>query len=327
MIQKRSTSRGCFGKASLVLVTLLTLSLCFFATAGYKASAADTNWVTLNSIQDLTDHVTLQSGQALISNHAYNVTFAVDVPFTQTQSTFVVSLQSQMIQSGTQFWYRLSDYNGYDPNGFTAGLKSISFNQVQGHLVLSVLFLVPADYTVTQAGSLSLHAIKNNVNVVTVQVTGGATVGTFSNNFSDEMIQRYLTTYSQKSTYLSQGKIDSAYSNVVNGILSEAQAIYTIGLPDSALAVLNNVDPGNFPAAPSNTMTLLLVVVVVVIAIIAALFAVMFLRAKSRVSSSNDVVNEVQKELAALEVSAVQFDKKLADKISELKNRLGEVFE
>jgi hypothetical protein len=326
MIEKKS-SHNYRRKASLGLIALLTISFSLIMLSGCGVHAADTNWVNVTSIQDLTDHVTLLSGQSLLSNHAYNVTFTVDVPFTQTQSTFQVSLYNQMAQSGTQFWYLLSSYAGYDANEFTGGLKSISFNQVQGQLVLSVVFMVPQDFTVSQSNGLSLHAIKSNVNIVAVQVTGGATVGTLSSNISDESMQRYLTAYSQKSTYMSQGKIDSAYKNVVNGILAQAQAVYVIGLPDTALAILNNVDPSNFPVPPSNTMTLLLIVVVVVLAVIAALVAVMFMRAKSRISNVNNIVNEAQKELAALEVSAVQYDKKLADKVNEIKNRIGEVFE
>jgi hypothetical protein len=303
------------------------ISLTLVALGSYSKNAqAQSNWVTVNSLTDLTDNVVVQSGQPLISGHAYNATMTISVPFTQTQSTFEVSLHPLMKQHGTQFWYRLSEYGGYDPNKFTAGLLSISFNQVEGDLVLSASFSVPQDFTTAPAG-LTLHMIKNDVEIVTVKVTGGATVGTYTQDISDEAIQRYLDAYALKSAYISQGKIDPAYSDLVDGILARSHEIYVMGLPDSALSVLDSVDQKYFPAPPNNSMTLILVVVAAIIGVIAVVAVLMLLRTKTRLSNAENTANDIQKELAALEVSATQFDKVLAEKISALKNKIGEILE
>ena len=318
-------------KISLKSKAFLTTFIFMFilSAVSFRSCSAETNWVGSSTIRDLTDSVTLQSGQPLIAGHSYNITTTINVPYTQTQSDFQVALYALMGQQGTQYWYLLSSYAGYDATKFTAGLQTISFNQVEGPLSLSVLFSVPQSFTVT-TGNLNQHFIKSNVNFVTVRVvdrssgTVGATVGTLQGQVSDQAIQEYLASYSQKSTYISQGKIDSAYSNLVKGILDQAQAIYAIGLPENALAVLNNINTSNFPPPPNNILNIVLIVGVIAFAAIAALTAVMYLRAKSKLGDLNGMVSEVQKDLAALEVSAAQFDRKLADRGRSLKERLGE---
>ncbi len=312
-------------KVSLSSTVLFPLFVTIFLLliGSFSTCYGEANWVVLSSIRDLTDNVNLQDGQALIAGHSYNVTFTVNVPYTQTQSEFQVSLYPEMGQHSTQFWFLLSSYGGYDPNKFTAGLQNISFNQVEGELALSVLFSIPQDFTIT-SGNLNQHFIKSNISIVTAKVTGGATVGTLQGQVSDQAIQAYLVAYSQKSTYISQGKIDSTYTTVVNGILTQAQTIYSMGLPENALAVLDVIEPSNFPAPPNNTLNTLLIIAVAAILAIAVLTAIAHLRTRSKLFEMNYMVSEVQKELAALEVSVAQFDRKLGDQVKALKDRMGE---
>jgi hypothetical protein len=314
--------------ASKTILSLTLLSLIsIMAASGVGMVAAQTNWISVNSIYDLTDNIAVSLDQPLVSGHSYNLTMSVNVPFTQAQSEFQLTLSDKMSQKATQFWYLDSTYAGYDAQKFNGGLRTITFNQVQGTAILTVVFMVPQGFTLTSAGSLSLHAIKSNTNIVSIQVTGGANVGSFSSNISDESIQQYLAAYSTKSTYISQGKIDSSYTNLVDGILQQAQSIYQIGLPDNAKSILNNIDTAYFPAPPNNSMSMILIVAVVAIAIIAGIAAVLFLRTRTRLQYVMNGVNDVQKELASLEVSAAQSDARLAERITNIKKRLGEIFE
>jgi len=323
MFQRLSLNNQCSSSKSRLSV-ILSVIVFLLVAANFRVYAVYSNWVVLNSIQDLTDNVTLQANQPLTAGHGYNVTVTVDVPFTQTQSEFQVALNPSMSQQSTQYWYLLSNYAGYNGSKFTAGLPSISFDQVQGQVMLSVLFSVPQGFTTTQAGNLNLHFLKDNVNVVTIAVTGGAMVGNLQRQFSDEAIQRYLTAYSQKSTLIPQLKIDSTYTGLVNGILDQARAVYQLGLPDNALTILDIINPTSFPPPPDNMLNMVLIVLVVAMVVGATLVAVMYMRANSKLGVMSNTVADVQRDLAALEVSAGQFDRKLADKVKALKERLGE---
>jgi hypothetical protein len=279
----------------------------------------------VTSIRDLTGNVTLQSGQPLLSGHSYNVTVAVTVPFSQTASQFQVTLNSAMKQSGSQFWYvETSGYGGYNSSSFTGGQRVVTFSQVQGKLVLATIFTVPDDFTALKVGGLTLHNLLQNYGLVTITVTGGSTVGTVSLTMSDQAIQTYLTEYSQKSTLISSGKIDPAYTTVVNSTLTQAQSLYSAGLVEQATNVLNTIDPSSFPSPPNSNLVTYLLLGVVVVAVLAVAFLLLLLRSRGRSGVNNSIASEVQKELASLEVTAAQYDKALADRLKRLRDKLGE---
>ena len=253
------------------------------------------------------------------------MTIKVEVPFNQTNSRFQVSLNGFMLPNGPQFWYLKSpNYKGYDPNNFTAGMHTVSFKQVQGTLALSAIFMIPVNLTIQHAGTLSLHFPLENFSVVEVTVTGGASVGSIAMTVEDETITTYLTTYQAKSTLISSGQVDQSYAKFVEGVLNMSQALYSMGLADRATSLLNVLNPSSFPAPPNPTLFygFLAATVVLVIVVIALLVLMMRGRGKSQFAVS--IANEVQKELATLEVTASKYDKNLADRLKALRDRLSE---
>lgn len=321
---KFRTLAGWFDLSSRALLsTLLAVSILLSLTVPVVAQSS--NWVSVTSVRDLTGNATLQPGQALLVGHAYNMTIRVSVPFNQTSSKFDVSLNGFMLPQGAQFWYVESPhYGGYEPSNFTAGLRTVSFKQVQGTLSLSTLFSIPVNLTLQRAGPLTLHVPLDNFSVIDVTVTGGASVGSVAMTVEDETISTYLTTYQSKSTLIPTGQINSAYSQFVNGVLNASQALYKIGLADEATSLLNVLNPSAFPAPPNSTFFYaLLGAAVVLVIIVIALFVVM-LRGRGKSQYTSAVTNEIQKELASLEVTASKYDKSLADRLKALRDRLSE---
>lgn len=196
-----------YGIATATLFVLLMLT---FSTASF---AQQTNWAAVSSMTDTTGNVAVTNGSPLIAGHTYNLSLTVNVPFTQNSSTFTVSVSDNRLQiAGPQFWYvDTPNYPGYSPGNFS-GSRSISFTQIQGTVSLNAVFTVPLSFTETTVGTLTLRFIQPNVDIVSITVTGGSTVGTVTYNVSDEAIQTYLTTYDQKSVLISSGKVDSSYS-------------------------------------------------------------------------------------------------------------------
>ena len=288
-------------------------------------AAQSSNWASVVSTQDLTGNATLQPGQPLLAGHAYNMTIKVAVPFNQTNSKFRVSLDGFMLKQGPQFWYlRSTTYGGYDPNNFTAGEHTVSFRQVQGSLELSALFSIPVNLTIQKAGSLSLHFPLSNYSMIKVTVTGGASVGSLTATIEDETIRTYLTTYQAKSTLISSGQIDSSYAPFVNGVLNMSQTLYSMGLADRAASLLNVVTPSTFPAPPNPTLFYSLLGATVVLVLIVIVLLVAMLRGRGKSQFTSSVANDVQKELATLEVTAAKYDKSLADRLKALRDRLSE---
>lgn len=306
-----------------LFATFLAVSI--LVSMAVPVAAQSSNWVSVTSVRDLTGNATLQPGQALLVGHAYNMTIRVSVPFNQTNSRFQVSLNGFMLPQGAQFWYvETPHYGGYTPSNFTAGLRTVSFKQVQGSLSLSTIFLVPVNLTLQQAGPLTLHLPLDNYSIIAVTVTGGASVGSVAMTVEDETISTYLNTYQSKSTLISTGQIDSAYSQLVNGVLNASQGLYKIGLADRATSLLNVLAPSAFPAPPNPTLFYALLGATVLLAIIVIALFVVMLRGRGKSQYTSAVANEIQKELASLEVTASKYDKSLADRLKALRDRLSE---
>jgi hypothetical protein len=307
------------------VTAMLVLTLALSAVPGIAMAQSSSNWVTLVSVTDLTGNASLQPSQPLLAGHAYNVTMRVTVPFNQSGSHFYPSLDSSLLSHGAQFWYvKTPQYSGYNASAFNPGNRTLQFNFVAGTVVLSGIFEVPLSLTLITAGNFTRHQTVNNYTVATVTVTRGSRVGLLSATVEDQTIQTYLNTYQQKSTLITSGQIDPAYSTVVNSILAQAQALYVAGLPAQGTNVLETIDPAAFPVPPSSSMSTTLLVGVVVAAVVIILLAVIVLRGRGKRGFSEGVVSEVQKELALLEVTAAKYDKALADRLQALRNRLGE---
>ncbi len=299
--------------------------LTFALASGANVSHAETNWASTLSVFDITGNSSLQPSDPLLAGHAYNLTLQIVVPFTQASSQFFPALNGRLLGHGAQFWYvKTPQYAGYNASSFVPGSRTLTFSQVAGTLVLSSIFEVPADLTIVGSANFTRHLTASGFILLAVTVTGGSTVGQITANIEDQTIQTFLTTYQAKSTLISSGKIDQAYSTLVNGVLAEAQTLYSLGLPDQGTNLLGTIDPASFPAPPSTTMSTTLLVGVVVAVIIIALLAVLVLRGRGKSGFAAGIVNEVQKELAILEVTAAKYDKQLADRLQALRNKLGE---
>ena len=258
----------------------------------------------------------------------------ITVPSTLTSTPFQVSLNNQVGAAPGQSVYWVvhnPTYQGYNRSGFTGGVKTVSLNYYQGIVKMSTYFQIPVNFTSPIAkysspsgnGTLSLH-LPQTVTFVSVIPVGGTPTGYFSASVEDQTIQTYLTGYNQTATLVPSGKIPSTYSSVINSILAEAQALNNLGLPDQGTTLLNAIVPSSFPTPPSGSLQTDLLVGLAAAVIVVVLLAVMMLRSRGKSGYSVGIINDVQKELAVLEVTAVKYDKAMADKLKSLRDKLGE---
>lgn len=317
-MSSNSRMKGVLGLA--VLASLL------ISLAAVPAVAQTTNWASVITVRDTTGNVTLHPGDSLTAGDSYNMTLNISVPFSgQSGTQFTLTLDPSMNRTGSQFWYMLTPaYPGYNASSFTGGQRVVTFSQIKGNLTVSAIFTVPKTLTTQKFGDVTLHMILQSVSVVLVNVSGGAQVGVVSMSVSDQVIQTYLADYQKKSTLISSGMIDSTYSNAVDSELAQAQNLYSLGLAEQADALLLTIQPSNFPAPPNSSYVTYLLIGLVVAAILAVVFLVMFMRSRGKGGFYDSIASEVQKELAALEVTAAQYDQSLADRLKRLRDRLGE---
>ena len=329
---RRSVSLA-FVLALLAVVTLSGASIVHAQTVGGWTA---NGWVSSGTIQDLTGNSNLAANSALIAGHSYNLTLQISVPNTSPGTkTFEVSLNNAVAAATSQsvFWVvHNPSYPGYNRTAFTGGSKTVTFNYVQGTAKVSAYFTIPTNFTApmanysTQSGnsSIALHLPQNNVILVAVVPFLSTGTGSFTASVEDQTIQNYVTAYNQASNYVPAGKIPSAYSSLVNSILNESQVLNKLGLPDQGTNLLDDLIPSAFPLPPNGSLTTDLLVGLVAAVVVVVLLAVMMLRTRGKSGYSEGIINDVQKDLAVLEVTAVKYDKAMADKLKSIRDKLSE---
>jgi hypothetical protein len=293
------------------------------ASAG-GASAQSTNWVTSVSIKDLTGNQVLQPSAALVAGHTYNATVSIAVPVGSTGATFNVTLNQAVSPNGSQFWYLLTpSYAGYDRATFTSSLRQVSFNWMEGSLVLSAIFKVPLNLTTTYADGLALHLTKQAFPLVVISTTEGS-VGTVGVSVVDQSIQTYLSEYQAASTLISSGQVSPAYSSLLKTELAQAQSMYQAGLTVQATALLESLTPSNLPSPPSDAYVSYVVAAAIVFAVLAVSLGILWARGRGRSGFATGLIDETNRELASLEVVAGRYDRNLADQLKALRDKLSE---
>lgn len=306
------------GLAAVAIVLVIVFST-------VPVSAQQTNWVTVTSIKDITGNSTLTPSQQLLAGHAYNMSISIDVPNT-SPSSFEVSLSRNASIEGSQYWYVTTpDYPGFNSSSFAPASRTTTFQQVQGHLGLNVLFSLGTNITLTQAGSLTLRFNRTNFPLITVTVVGGSNVGTVPVNISDETLQTYQSTYASKSTLLSGGSVSSTYASFVNGVLQQANDLANAGFPQNATALLGVLTASSFPSPPNTQYITYLYAGIGVLAVLVVVLLVLNLRKGSKYGLAKSVASDLEKELAALEVKTAQYDKAIADRLKSVREKLGEI--
>jgi len=320
----------------LALLAVVALSSTTAVFAQSQTGWTPSGWVSSATISDLTGNTPLAQNQALVAGHSYNTTLTIVVPNTSTSTkTFQVSVNPKFLPAANQliFWaMHTANYPGYNMTGFASGTKTVTFNYDQGTFRLSAYFQVPVNFTnpsttyVTPSGNVSqsIHLTQNNVVIASVVPVGSTSSGFFTTSVSDQTIQTYLTDYNQTASLVPSGKISQTYSPLVSSILSEAQALYKLGFPDQGTTLLGSITSSAFPVPPSGSLQTYLLVGLAAAVVVVILLAVMTLRSRGKSGYSVGIINDVQKDLAVLEVTAAKYDKAMADKLKSIRDKLSE---
>ncbi len=318
------------------ILAVVALSGASLAHAQAQNGWTSSGWVTSGTVYDLTGKSSVGQGSALVAGHSYNLTLSITVPNTSTNSNFTLSVNSAFLPASTGqtgFWaLHTSQYPGYNATAFAPGQKNVVFQFDKGTFSVSAYFQIPSNFTIPVAkytspsgnGTITLHFPQTGVVLVSVVPATSTPTGYFSTTVEDQTIQSYQSAYSQATNLVPSGKISSTYSSLVNGIISQAQSLDQLGLPSNGTSLLGVLVPTSFPAPPSTGLQTVLEAALGAAVVLAVLFAVLMLRSRGRSGYSSSIINDVQKDLAVLEVTAAKYDKAMADKLKSLRDKLGE---
>jgi hypothetical protein len=321
----------------LALIAVFTLSTVTVAHAQAQNTWTETGWVSSATVQDLTGNSALVNGQALLAGHSYNLTLQIVVPNTSISTkTFQVSLNNRLGPStagqSVDWVVHNPSYVGYNRTLFNGGDPTVSFEYMQGTVRVSAYFEIPQNFTIPVAkyssasgnGTITLHFPQQNVVLASVVPFGSTGTGAFAATVEDQDIQAYNNAASQSSSLIPSGQIPSTYSSLVNSILSQASALNKLGLPTNGTALLGVITPSAFPKPPSSSLQTDLLAGLGASVVLVIVLLVVAIRSRGKSGYASGVINDVQKDLAVLEVTAAKYDRSMADKLKALRDKLSE---
>jgi len=304
-------------------LTILLLTILLLPTT--ISHTQQTNWITLVSIHDETEDTQLTEKDPLLAGHTYNITVKIKIPYTQNTSLFAINLNNNMTRVGLQYWHLLTeDYKGIDPFLYTPSEKTITFIQIEGEILISIIFSIPQNATTKPIEKMTLRTPKTNQEILRINVEGGATVGTLVRDISDSAIENYLDTVEMKSNLIPNGQIDKSFLPLITDIIEKADKLYKLGLPEQATEILETIDPELYPPPPDTTLQTALTAGVILLAIITVAITVTYLRLNTRNRYNLSIIDETRDELANLEVTAERYDDNLANQLKRLREKLSE---
>ncbi|GGU00589.1 hypothetical protein GCM10007116_17280 [Sulfodiicoccus acidiphilus] len=314
-----------------VFLFLVAISLCFSPLVPAIVGQSSSNWVKLVSVYDETTGQRVSNASQLLAGDTYNVTFDVNVPFSDPSAFYVVSIDPSMELYGSQFWYVLSpSYPGFNVSTFDPTHTAIRFSQVQGTLELAAVFTVPNNITyVGNEQGVVIQRPLYGVDVISV-LAGTSIVGYYSPVLVSSQILQYQQLYTQDSLLLSSHKVNSLYTPAYQAVMAQAQSLYGQGLVSQAISTLELLNSSNFPPPPSPPSDALLFAgfgAAGALAVVAVVALVLFSRTRSRVSAMESAITSAANQLSSLKATLSSYDQRLAEEVDRLTKKLREAKE
>lgn len=301
-----------------LLVLLATMTTTLYITPAYAQSEG--HWITSYTVEDAqtgaklieADFATSETPNVIspvISGEALKVTFTVNV-FTSGSGNLKLATSMNTPTSGA-IWELISE--GYDlGTGFAPNAQTFTFSWEKGTFEMicygrarTVVKSTPITLVQFSAAGASEYLDSINATIL----TAGA----------DE----FQNLYDQKESKL-QGLIDSGvdpgYTTLFGNMLNQSKALINKGYVPEAIALLNAIPSSGEPAG--SAFTLILLPLVGVTAAAAVVFALMFLRARGKVSYFRLVVEDQIKDLEGLTLRASKIDRTMSSSLDSVKDRL-----
>jgi len=283
-------------------------------------AAGEGQWITAYRIYDAPTNALLVEYDSVTNT---NTTLSPVLPGADIRVDFTVNviasgegnlaLSTSLGKSSGQstYWTLLSsDYSmgsQYNP-----AQQSTRFNWVPGTFQMSLRGTVP-----NTAGAA------RPVSIVTLSGPSGGTLDTLTVTSTSAKMNTFLTLYAQKNADLNQlvsSGVDQGYIQLFTSVLNGSRAVADSGDVDSAITLLNGLDASKAPAG--SLMQMLFLPIIGVMAALAVIFAILFLRSRSKIGYFQLVVEDQIKDLEGLTLRARKIDRAMSANLDSIKDRL-----
>jgi hypothetical protein len=286
--------------------------------------AGESQWIVSYQIKDQqTDKLLVDYDTASGVNTQYaSILPGADIKITFTVNVFTngdgnLKLITGLSKSNAGKYWELvsSDFDlgsSYNPNSATA-----EFKWTQGELTMILYGKVPTATATT---------FEKSINAVSLfGPTSGIAIDKITITATSAQMDTYRNLLSQKQaklqTLITNG-VTKGYIELYTNVLNNSQSLADSGDYESAIQLLNSLDVSNEPI--SSTMEMLFLPIVIVAAAFAVIFAVLFIRARGKMSYTQLVVEDEIKNLEGITVRASKIDRTTSTNLEAVKDRLKE---
>ena len=324
----KSRKRGAKLKIKL-FATLFILILVAGALAALTApvhASEDGEWITQYRIEDNNSgQLLMEVNFATDTNITYagifggaelKVTFTINIPFSQPSAVFKLTTSMQHSSITDRYWelvsqnYTLS--NSYNPNQNT-----VLFTPEQGKLVMSCFGRIPTGTGSTKPAPFILVRLTDPSGTTLDQIRP-AVISAEMDEFRVLLQQKEEKLQTLKDSGVAQG-----YINLYSNVLNQSQSIAAQGDSDSAIALLNSLPNSNEPV--TSNWELLFFPAVGALAAIVIILALVFMRARGKLSYITLVVEDQIKDLEGLTLRTSKIDRTISSNLDSVKERLKNV--
>jgi len=321
----KSRQRGAKLKIKLfaTLFILILIAGAFIALTAPVQASEDGEWITKYTVEDA------NSGQLLLdvnfetdTNTTYagifggaelKVTFTIKIPFSQPSAVFKLTTSMQHSSLTDRYWELVStDYelsNSYNPNQ-----NQVLFTPLQGELEMVCYGRIPTGTGSTKPAPFILVRLTD---------PSGTTLDEIKPAVISAAMDEFRVLYEQKQEKL-QTLIDSGvasgYIDLYENVLNQSQAIAAKGYSDSAVALLNSLPTSNEPV--TSNWELLFFPAVGVLAALVIVLALVFMRARGKLSYITLIIEDQIKDLEGLTLRTSKIDRTISSNLDSVKERL-----
>jgi hypothetical protein len=321
----KSRQRGAKLKIKLfaTLFILILIAGAFTALTAPVQASEDGEWITEYRIEDASSgQLLMEVNFATDTNTTYagifggaelKVTFTINIPFSQPSAIFKLTTSMQHSGVTDRFWELVStDYelsNSYNPNQNT-----VLFTPLQGELVMNCYGRIPTGTGSIKPAPFILVRLTDPSGTVLDQIRP-AVISAEMDEFRVLFEQKEEKLQTLKDSGVAAGYID-LYENVLN----QSQSIAAQGYSDSAIALLNSLPTSNEPV--TSNWEILFFPAVGILAALVIVLALVFMRARGKLSYMNLVIEDQIKDLEGLTLRTSKIDRTISSNLDSVKERL-----
>ena len=325
----KSRQRGAKLKIKLfatLFILILVASALTALTVPVHAISENGEWITQYRIEDNNSgQLLMEVNFATDTNITYagifggaelKVTFTINIPFSQPSAVFKLTTSMQHSSITDRYWELISQNytlsNSYNPNQNT-----VLFTPLQGQLVMSCFGRIPTGTGSTKPAPFILVRLTDPSGTTLDQIRP-AVISAEMDEFRVLLEQKEEKLQSLKDSGVAQG-----YINLYSNVLNQSQSIAAQGDSDSAIALLNSLPNSNEPV--TSNWELMFFPAVGALAAIVIILALVFMRARGKLSYITLVVEDQIKDLEGLTLRTSKIDRTISSNLDSVKERLKNV--